>query len=160
MASGKTTVGHKLSKELGMSFYDTDQVIEARNGVSISTIFDIEGEEGFRHRETEVIEELTNMKGVVLSTGGGVIIAEQNRRYLKERGFVIYLKASIDLILKRTAKDKKRPLLQSADPKQKLIELAQERDPLYEEIADLTIDTENCVSKEIVQKIYNHEIHR
>ena len=158
MGSGKTTIGLRLAKELSMPFFDSDQVIEKRNGVTIATIFDIEGEEGFRLREMEVIDELTQMTGIVLSTGGGVVIKKENRLHLKERGFVVYLKASAECILKRTSRDKKRPLLQGENPKQKIIDLLNERNHLYEEIADLTINTDNCVSKEVVKKIYNYQV--
>ncbi len=158
MGSGKSTVGLRLAKSLGMPFYDSDDEIEKRNGVNISTIFDIEGEEGFRSREQEMIEELTSKDGIILSTGGGTVIDKQNRQYLKQRGFVVYLKASVEYILKRTKKDKKRPLLQSENPRKVIKEILEQRTPLYEEIADLIIDTDNCVSKEIVKKIYNYEI--
>lgn len=158
MASGKTTVGLKLAKAFSMPFFDSDEVIEQRNGVPISTIFDIEGEEGFRAREMEVIEELTAKDRIVLSTGGGAVIKQKNRQSLCARGFVVYLRVSASTILKRTCKDKKRPLLQGDNPEQMIKEILQQRTPLYEEIADLIIDTDNCVTREIVKMIYNYEV--
>ena len=158
MGSGKTTVGQRLAKELHMPFFDSDEVIEKRNGVSITTIFDIEGEQGFRLREQEVIAELTDKNGIVLSTGGGAVLAEENRLCLQQRGFVVYLKASVDFILRRTSKDKKRPLLQGEKPRDTIEKILEQRSPLYEEIADLTINTDNRVSKDIVKLIYNYEV--
>lgn len=158
MGAGKTTIGHRLSRELRIPFYDSDEVIESRNGVAISTIFDIEGEQGFRIREAEIIDELTQMRGIVLSTGGGAIINEKSRAYLKDRGFVVYLKASIEQMLERTAKDKKRPLLQSKDPKSKLIQIQKEREPLYQETADLIINTNHKSAKQVAEQIYNYKV--
>lgn len=141
MGSGKTTVGRALAKQLKKRFVDSDHEIEARTGVSISAIFEIEGEASFRQREAEVIRDLTAMDDIVLATGGGAILNPQNRRYLHERGTVIYLRASIGSILHRTRHDKSRPLLRTADPRKKLEELESQREPLYREVAHFTIDT-------------------
>jgi shikimate kinase/3-dehydroquinate synthase len=141
MGSGKTTVGRALAKQLNKRFIDSDHEIEARTGVSISVIFEIEGEASFRQREADVIRDLTAQDGIVLATGGGAILNEDSRRYLHERGTVIYLRAAISSILQRTRYDKSRPLLRTADPRKKLEELEAQREPLYQEIAHLVIDT-------------------
>jgi 3-dehydroquinate synthase len=141
MGSGKTTVGRALAKRMGMPFVDADHEIESRTGTTISMIFEIEGEAGFRRREAEVIRDLTARQGVVLATGGGAILDPQNREYLKTRGTVVYLRASVNSILHRTSMDKSRPLLQTADPRKTIEELAKQREPLYREVAHITIDT-------------------
>ena len=160
MGSGKTTIGQRLSKELKLPFFDSDEVIEKRNGVAISTIFDIEGEAGFRAREVDVIDELTGQSGIVLSTGGGSILDSRNREHLRNRGFVVYLKAGINQILMRTSRDRKRPLLQGGNARKKLIELQTEREPLYMEIADLTIETDHKNARQVVEQIYNYKVER
>lgn len=152
MGAGKTTVGRLLARRLGKRFVDSDHEIEARTGASIPWIFEIEGESSFRRREADMIRELTAQSGIVLATGGGAILNPENREYLKTRGTVIYLRASIDSILLRTSHDKNRPLLQTADPRKRLEELLQQRDPLYREIAALTIDT----GKQNVQVMVHH----
>ena len=141
MGAGKTTVGRQLAKRLGKSFCDSDREIEARTGVRVAVIFDIEGEAGFRKRETEAIEQLTALDDVVLATGGGAVLDPRNREYLKTRGFVIYLHAQPLVLCQRTRSDKSRPLLQGDDPRDRLEKLYAERDPLYREVADLVIDT-------------------
>ena len=141
MGAGKTTVGRALAREAGKTFYDTDQEIEARTGVRVTTIFDIEGELRFRDRETCVIADLVKLRDIVLATGGGAVLREENRRMLRDHGTVIYLRATIDDLLARTQHDRNRPLLQTADPRAKLASLYEERDPLYREIADLIVDT-------------------
>ncbi len=141
MGAGKTTVGRMLARRLGKRFVDSDHEIEARTGASIPWIFEIEGEASFRRREAEMICELTAQSGIVLATGGGAILNPANREFLKKRGTVIYLRASVDSILHRTSHDKNRPLLQTANPRQRLEELTAQREPLYQEIADITIDT-------------------
>jgi shikimate kinase/3-dehydroquinate synthase len=141
MGSGKTTVGRALAKQLNKRFIDSDHEIEARTGVSIAVIFEIEGEASFRQREADVIRDLTAQDGIVLATGGGAILNEQSRKYLHERGTVVYLRAAINSILQRTRYDKSRPLLRTPDPRKKLEELAEQREPLYQEIAHLVIDT-------------------
>jgi len=141
MGAGKSTVGRQLAKSLGRDFYDSDKEIEKRTGVSISWIFEMEGEAGFRSREQKVLDDLTSLKDIVLATGGGAILAEENRRYLRSRGQVIYLSASVEQLFRRTLKDKNRPLLQTDDPKRQIAELLELRDPLYREVADLELRT-------------------
>ncbi|MYM35909.1 3-dehydroquinate synthase [Duganella sp. FT94W] len=155
MGAGKTTIGRILARKLGLNFIDSDHEIEARTGASIPWIFEIEGEASFRRREAEVIRDLTGQQGIVLATGGGAILSADNRAFLKARGTVIYLRASVNSILQRTAHDKNRPLLQTADPRKKLEELMVVRDPLYLEIADLVIDTGRPNVQSMVQTILN-----
>ena len=142
MGVGKTTIGRQLAKLLDYEFVDSDHEIEAKSGATVAWIFDVEGEAGFRQREAAMIDELTQRTRVVLATGGGAVISPTNREALKQRGIVVYLKANVNELLKRTAHDKNRPLLQTADPKQKLNELIQEREPWYLEVADLVFDTQ------------------
>lgn len=141
MGAGKTSIGRLLASELRCDFLDSDHEIENRTGVTIPHIFDIEGEEGFRKREAAIIDELTQKNNIVLATGGGAVLREENRARLKQRGIVIYLYANIDTLFERTAKDKNRPLLQTPDPRAKLQELFEVRDPIYRELADIIIDT-------------------
>jgi shikimate kinase/3-dehydroquinate synthase len=141
MGAGKTTVGRALAKRLNKRFIDSDQEIEARTGASIPLIFEIEGEQSFRQREAEVINDLTAQDDVVLATGGGAILNPASRAYLKSRGTVIYLRASVGSILQRTSHDKNRPLLQTADPRKTIEELSRIREPLYAEVAHIVIDT-------------------
>jgi len=144
MGAGKSTIGQRLAKALGKEFVDSDHEIEERNGVSISTIFDIEGEDGFRKREAACITELSCREGLVLATGGGSVLIEENRKQLSANGLVIYLRASAEQLHKRTKGNKSRPLLlQSKDPKAKLQQLLDERDPLYRKIADIVVETDN-----------------
>lgn len=142
MGAGKTTLGRLLARELGYDFYDSDRVIEERTGVDIPTIFDYEGEAGFRKRERAVIEELAQLDHIVLATGGGAILSPENREILRRQGFVVYLKVSVKQQLIRTSRDQSRPLLQTENPKQRLQALAKERNHLYTSIADFTIDTD------------------
>jgi len=141
MGAGKTTVGRALARKADKTFYDSDQEIEARTGVRVATIFDIEGELRFREREAQVIADLVKLNDIVLATGGGAVLREENRRLLAEHGTVIYLRANIDDLLTRTQFDRNRPLLRTADPRARLASLFEQRDPLYREIADLIIDT-------------------
>ncbi|WP_034640606.1 shikimate kinase [Chitinilyticum aquatile] len=141
MGAGKTTVGRALAKATGKTFFDSDHEIEARTGVKIPVIFEIEGEAGFRAREAEAIAELCAQRNIVLGTGGGAVLDPQNRRALAANGFVIYLNASPEELYQRTAHDKNRPLLQTADPLGRLRDLHAQRDPLYREVADLVVDT-------------------
>jgi shikimate kinase/3-dehydroquinate synthase len=141
MGAGKTTVGRALAKRLNKRFVDSDHEIEARTGASIPLIFEIEGEQSFRQREAEVIRDLTAQDDIVLATGGGAVLNTENRNFLKSRGTVIYLRASVNSILQRTGHDKNRPLLQTADPRKTLEDLSRTREPLYREVADIIIDT-------------------
>lgn len=160
MGAGKTTIGRQIASELSLDFFDSDHEIEKRTGVTITHIFDIEGEAGFRKRETAMLDELTGNKGVVLATGGGAILKPENRQFLMSRGTTIYLYADIDTLLERTAKDRNRPLLQTEDPKAKLEELLAIRDPLYRETADIIIDTGKdsvrLAIKEILEKLQDY----
>jgi shikimate kinase len=141
MGAGKTSVGKNLARRLGKQFYDSDQVIEARTGVRIPVIFEIEGEAGFRLRESATIAELSALQDVVLATGGGAVLDPRNRELLKSRGTVVYLRAAVRDLLNRTCHDRNRPLLQTADPKARLTELFAVRDPLYREVAHIVVDT-------------------
>ena len=141
MGAGKTSVGRALAKRLHKTFYDTDREIERATGVKIPVIFEIEGEAGFRAREAKLLAELVRHTNIVLATGGGAVLSEQNRRLLAEHGAVIYLRATAPDLWQRTHHDKNRPLLQTDDPLKKLQELFAQRDPLYREIADVIIDT-------------------
>lgn len=154
MGAGKTTIGRYLAQELGRTFYDSDQVIEDRTGVSLTWIFDVEGEPGFREREIKAIDELTQYSNIVLATGGGSILKEINRQNLAARGVVIHLKTTIEQQMTRMEKDKKRPLLQNIDDKRsKLEEMAQTREELYETIADLTFRTDESSIKTVAEAI-------
>ena len=156
MGAGKSTIGRQLARALSLKFVDSDREIEKRTGVDIPLIFELEGESGFRKREKEVIDELSRRTGIVLATGGGAVLDAANRRHLSSRGYVIYLHTSVDQQLKRIANDKNRPLLQTADPRQKLAELMEFRDPLYREVADWTVETDGCRIREAVQNILRH----
>jgi len=157
MGAGKTTIGRQIANELSLEFYDSDHEIEDRTGVTITHIFDIEGEAGFRKRETSVLDELTKKKGIVLATGGGAVLKPENRQFLMSRGTTIYLYANIQTLLERTSKDRNRPLLQTENPQTKLEELFEIRDPLYRETADIIIDTGKdsvrLALKEILEKL-------
>ena len=141
MGSGKTTVGRQLAAELGKTFHDTDQEIERRTGVRIALIFEIEGEAGFRAREAQVVDQMTQFSNVVLATGGGAVLDADNRGRVARRGVVVYLHGQPKDLWNRTRHDKSRPLLQDTDPLEKLQSLYRQRDPLYREIADIVVDT-------------------
>ena len=143
MGAGKTSVGRLLAKRFGKTFYDCDQEIERRTGVKIPVIFEIEGEAGFRAREATVLKELAGLNDIVLATGGGAVLREDNRQVLKNNGTVVYLRASLDDLWQRTRHDRNRPLLRTPDPRAKLEELFAQRDPLYREIAAVIMDTGN-----------------
>lgn len=153
MGTGKSTIGRLLAAELRRVFYDSDHEIERRCGCNIPWIFDVEGEAGFRDRETRTIDRLTRHRGVVLATGGGAIIREANRRMLQERGTVIYLHASLEQLIKRTSRDRNRPLLQCEDPAARLRELMAQRESLYLETADLIISTERRSPRSVINTI-------
>ena len=141
MGAGKTTVGRALARRLKLRFVDSDHEIEARCGVKIRVIFEIEGEAGFRAREAQAMGELTRLDGIVLATGGGVVLREDNRSLLAARGTVVYLRATPEHLYERVRQDRNRPLLATADPLGRLRELYRERDPLYRAVADLVVDT-------------------
>lgn len=141
MGAGKTTMGKTLARHLGKTFVDSDEEIQKRTGVTIPHIFDVEGEAGFRQRESSVIEDLLGRDNMVLATGGGAVLAEQNRLVLRQNGVVVYLKASVHDLWQRTRHDRNRPLLQTDDPRAKLQALFQQRDPLYLEVADIVIQS-------------------
>ncbi|BBO25963.1 shikimate kinase [Marisediminitalea aggregata] len=157
MGAGKSTIGRHLADELHLEFYDSDQEIERRTGADITWIFDLEGEEGFRKREENVINDLTDKQGIVLATGGGSIMTKAVRNRLSARGIVVYLQTTIDKQVARTQRDKRRPLLQKDDPEQVLRDLAEKRNPLYEEVADYVVDTDDqsarAVANQIISKI-------
>lgn len=141
MGSGKTTVGKALARRLGRPFFDTDQEIVARSGVSIPTIFDIEGEAGFRRRESAVLAELARCREAVIATGGGAVLEADNRRLMRDSGTVVYLSVSVDHLHQRTARDASRPLLaRSTDRRATLEALLASRDPLYREVADCVVE--------------------
>lgn len=137
MGSGKTTVGQRVAQLLGLEFLDCDHELESRTGASVALIFDVEGEAGFRERETRVLEELTARRGVLLATGGGVVLSPRNRELLRHSGLVVYLSTSVGQQVKRLRRDRSRPLIQTSDRRERLKRLAEERNPLYEELADI-----------------------
>ncbi len=137
MGSGKTTIGQRVARRLGLEFFDCDQELEAQTGASVSLIFDVEGEEGFRDRETRMLEQLSQREGVLVATGGGAVLRERNRKLLRANGLVVYMRTSVDQQLRRLNRDRTRPLLQTGDRRGKLERLAARRDPLYEELADI-----------------------
>ena len=153
MGAGKTTIGKLLAKKLKKTFYDTDHEIEKKLGVKVSVIFELEGEEGFRKRETQMIDELTQKKDIILATGGGAVLSEANRRLLKERGKVIYLNAKPQHLAKRMAFDKDRPLLQQGNILDTLNNLYQERHPLYLGVSSFVVDTGQQKTQTIINKI-------
>ena len=153
MGVGKTTVGKHLAKILNLEFIDTDHEIETRSGVSIPTIFDIEGEEGFRSREYKVLTELCALNDRVIATGGGAILDSGNRKHMRSAGTVIYLRASIKTLIQRTSKSRKRPLLNDTDPDERFRSIMEERGPLYEQEADLVIDTDKFHSRASAHEI-------
>ena len=153
MGAGKTTIGRSLAKRLGSTFVDSDREIEARTGVSIPTIFEIEGEEGFRKRETQIIADLSISSGQIVATGGGVVLRPENRTAMASSGFVIYLNVPPYTLWERTRNDRNRPLLQVEDPLSKLKELYTQRDPFYREVADLVIDGGRTNAHSLLQLI-------
>lgn len=153
MGAGKSTVGRLLAGRLHLPFYDSDSVIVQRTGVSIPTIFEIEGEDGFRAREARVLADLAGMGPMVLATGGGIVLRPENRAWLKAMGRVVYLDVSVDEQLRRVRMDSNRPLLQVADPRARLETLQGERAPLYRELADLTLRTDGLRAEQVVGQI-------
>ena len=154
MGSGKTTVGRRLAHELNRIFFDTDHEIINKTGVTIDHIFDIEGEEGFRERESKILENLCQMSNIILATGGGIVIKPKNREILKNSGLVVYLSSSVDQLLRRTAKSKTRPLLENSTDRRKTItDLVEARDLYYREVASLVIDTTRKKLHEVINII-------
>ncbi len=153
MGAGKSTVGRELARLLGTAFADSDTEIERRTGVSIPWIFDLEGEEGFRRRETEVLDALTARDGLVLATGGGVVTSSVNRDLLGARGVVVYLYTPVPVQWRRTCHDTNRPLLQAEDPEARLASLMAERDPLYRAVADLVMASDSGTARNVAQSI-------
>ncbi|MGL5285056.1 shikimate kinase [Aeromonas sp. RU39B] len=153
MGAGKSTIGRHLAEQLHMEFYDSDQEIERRSGADIGWVFDVEGEEGFRIREERMIGELSEMQGIVLATGGGAIKSRETRNRLSARGIVVYLETTIEKQLARTQRDKRRPLLQTDDPRSVLERLAEERNPLYQEVADFVVHTDEQSAKLVANQI-------
>lgn len=153
MGAGKSTIGRQLARELGKQFRDSDSEIEKRTGVSIDVIFDIEGEQGFRRRETGLLRELVGERGIVLATGGGAILASENRQLLRDNGLIIYLKASAEHLAGRVKLDRRRPLLQTGDKLAKIRELMTQREPVYQQLADLVVETNNRSIPRVVREI-------
>lgn len=153
MGAGKTTVARQLARQLGKTFYDSDEEIEHQMGVSLSWIFDLEGMAGYRERERRVIDHLSQMQNVVLSTGGGCVEVPEVRDYMRERGLVVYMEVTLQAQLNRLKKDKRRPLLQGENPEAVLIRLWEEREPIYEGLADFSIVTDNYAIREVTDAI-------
>jgi shikimate kinase len=162
MGSGKTSVGKVLARLLGKVFFDSDHEIERATGVRIQEIFEVEGEPGFRTREKKIIADLAQRDNILLATGGGAVLAPENRAELKAHGTVIYLRAPVKALLRRTQRDRNRPLLQVADPAAKLRELYDQRDPLYREVAHLIVDTGNqsvrALAEQIIKQLAQHQM--
>lgn len=156
MGAGKTTVGKRVAELRGMAFHDSDHEVEQRTGVDIAFIFEKEGEAGFRRREKQVIAELSAGHNLVLATGGGAVLDADNRQHLAGRGFVVYLRASVDHQLRRTGRTDSRPLLQTGNPREVLEQLFTLRDPLYREISDLVIDADGGNARGLAQEIGRH----
>lgn len=155
MGAGKSAVGRQLAKMLHLDFVDSDEEIEARTGVDIAFIFEKEGEEGFRRREAKIIDELSQRQGVVLATGGGAVTDPDSRSRLGARGYVVYLRTSVDQQLERTNRGRERPLLENRDKSEVLEQLTEERDPLYREIADLVVDTDGRRVRTVAREIHD-----
>jgi shikimate kinase len=155
MGAGKTSVGRYLAKQLNKDFYDSDEEIENKTGVSLSWIFDLEGMAGYRQREMRIIDDLSTLSNIVLSTGGGCVETPEVRDCLRQRGMVIYMEVSLQTQLNRLKRDKKRPLLQGENPQEVLIRLWEEREPHYENIADFTVITDNRSVRDVCEDIFN-----
>ncbi len=154
MGAGKSTIGKQLAQQLKMDFYDSDREIEEKAGVDIDWIFDVEGEDGFRKREAAMIEELSELQPIVLATGGGAIVDSENRRFLGARGVVVYLDTSLEQQLERTRRDRRRPLIsQAKDPEAAIKQLHEERTPLYEELADYKLSTDQGSVRQVAKQI-------
>ncbi len=156
MGAGKSTIGRVLSQELHLDFVDSDKFIEENAGANIPWIFDVEGEVGFRRRESQAIDELTARDGLILATGGGAVVREENQRCLQARGTVVYLHTSVEQQLERTSKDRNRPLLQTRDPRQVLTDLFAVRDPIYRRCCDFMIETDGRRPKSVTLEIVRY----
>lgn len=153
MGVGKSTIGRMLASELGLPFFDTDRVIEERTGADIPWIFDMEGEEGFRQRETNVLADICDMPPAVVATGGGIVTREKNLELMRRHGTVCYLRASLEQLVERTARDKKRPLLQVDNPREKIAQILTEREPSYQSLASVVVNTDRHGPKAAVLAI-------
>lgn len=156
MGAGKSTIGRLLAEAISFEFVDADRELEARSGVSIPTIFEIEGEAGFRRREAALLDELSLRDRIVLATGGGAVLDPQTRLRLRERGLVVYLRTSADEVHRRTRRDKSRPLLRTDNPRQRIEQLLAEREPLYEEAAHISVQSAASNPKKLVQRLAAH----
>jgi shikimate kinase len=154
MGSGKTTIGQRLARKLELEFLDCDRELEEQTGASVSLIFDVEGEEGFRERETAMLKKLSARDHVLIATGGGAVTTEANRKLLRESGLVVYLQTSVDQQLRRLRRDKSRPLLQTEDRREKLTRLAEKRNPIYEELADIVFPAQNSAVNAVAARLY------
>jgi len=141
MGAGKTTLGRALAARMKREFVDTDRLLVDRTGVPVATVFEIEGEDGFRRRESAVLREVCEQEALVVATGGGIVLSEENRRVMRESGTVIYLRARVESLWERTRHDSNRPLLATPNPREKLAELLNQREPLYREVAHITVDS-------------------
>ncbi len=155
MGSGKSTIGNIIAKRLHREFQDSDHFIEERTGVDIARIFDIEGEEGFRDRESNALAELLSENNRVIATGGGSVLREENQKLLKQKGYIIFLDTSVNQQMQRLSRDKKRPLLQTENPRARLEALFEERHPIYLDLADLAIKTDKRVARRLAADIIN-----
>lgn len=153
MGAGKSTVGRRLAARLGRHFVDADRALEERCGVPIATIFELEGEVGFRRREHAILDELMTLPDIVLATGGGAVLADENRRLLHERGWVVYLKAAVPELWHRLRRDRTRPLLQTENPRERIVQLLAQREPLYEAIAHCTVTSVHQPIDQLVEHI-------
>ena len=160
MGAGKSTIGRHLAELLNKDFRDSDQEIEKRTGAAIPLIFEIEGEAGFRSRESSILDDLSRLPNLVLATGGGAILSVDNRKMLHERGVVVYLHAPLDTLLQRTRRDRHRPLLQTADRRRTLEDILKAREPIYRQAADMVIETSHrspvSVAREVMRKLESH----
>jgi len=160
MGSGKTTIGQRVAKRLEMDFLDCDRNLEKQTGASVNLIFDVEGESGFRERESRMLQVLTSRQNLLLATGGGTVLEKKNRELLKKTGLVVYLQTPVSLQLQRLRLDRTRPLLQQGNRRQKLTRLAEDRNPIYEELADLVFpprkDGPDVTARHLVKAILSY----